>query len=206
MNLLPLLLESTLPAHIISVYGPGRDRPIFPEDLSLRDPKHYSFMNSGSHIAYMTTFFFEQLAAKHPGKLSLTHYFPGIVLTPAFHDKSLPFWFRVIWSVVGPVVVLFMGVPHKESGERVIFLCSPRYPPRSETDVAGGSKSHDGLQIATASDGVVGGGAYRAYWNGENVDMDKKYPKLREDGMAEKVWKHTLRAFEVIEGGGVFTE
>lgn len=57
MQLLPLLLASPLPAHVVSVFGPGRDDEIFPDDLSLRDPKRYGFMNMGSHVAYMTTVF-----------------------------------------------------------------------------------------------------------------------------------------------------
>jgi hypothetical protein len=75
-QLLPLLLASPPPAHIVSVFGPQRDEELFTDNISLRDPKNYGFMNMGSYVAYLTIFFMENLAAKHPGKLSLIHYLP----------------------------------------------------------------------------------------------------------------------------------
>jgi hypothetical protein len=96
--LLPLL-QSFLPAHVISVFGPGRDESSFPEDLSLRDPKKYGFMSSGWHAAYLKTFYFEYLAAKYPGKLALCHYFPGLIIGEGFSDAGLPWWFRAYSSM-----------------------------------------------------------------------------------------------------------
>jgi hypothetical protein len=67
IKFLPLLLASPLPAHIVSVFGSQRDEKLFTNDRSLRNPKNYVFMSMGSHVAYLTTFFMENLAAKHPG-------------------------------------------------------------------------------------------------------------------------------------------
>jgi hypothetical protein len=199
MQLLPLLLNSPIPAHVVSVFSPKRNDKFFPEDLSLRNPKNYNFMNMGSHTAYLTTFFFESLAKRYPQKLSLSHYYPGLVIHENFgKDEKLPGWFKAAVKVAGPLLKLWSVSP-RECGERVVFLASARFPARN-------TKSGNGnLEVAMASDGVMGGGAYR-------VDLDngidlcpKNYAKLRENGMEEKVWRHTIEAFEEIEAGGVFT-
>ena len=207
LQLLPLLLASTIPtgAHVISVFGPGTDKKIFPDDLSLRGPKHYTLETNRSHAAYMKTFFFEQLACKYPEKMSLCHYFPSLVWTPAFFVPELPSWFKWLFWVLGPLVRLFT-VPEKECGERVIFLASARYPARSEKGTAEVGKSQEGVEVAVASDGVVGGGAYRPNWDGESLPLTKKYPELRAEGMSQKVWDHTMKAFEEIGAGRAFKE
>jgi hypothetical protein len=198
-QLLPLLLQSS-PAHIVSVFSPKRDAQLLENDLSLREPTHYSFMNMGSHVSYMTTFYFEKLAAQHPGKLSLTHYYPGIVLTKGFNDPKLPGLFRVAYSIVAPIARPFT-VKRAESGARVIFNASARFPAGQN-----GATSKDSLEVAIASNGIVGGGAYRVDWNGEIIPKGAIYKELEKNGTSEKVWEHTNEAFKVISAGGVFVE
>lgn len=145
-KLLPLLLASAQPAHVISVYGPGRDSTLVQDDLSLRSPKNYSFSNAGSHAAYLTTFFMEYLAAQHPGKLALAHYFPGLVLSDVFQDPTFPFWFRTIFKYGGPLIRLSpMTLDGKVSGTRTLFNASPRFPPRAAdaTDLKATNTSGD---------------------------------------------------------------
>ena len=94
----------------------------------------------------------------------------------------------------------FWMVPGKECGERVVFLASGTFPVQ-------GKETNKGVKgIAMASDGVIGGGAYRVDWDGEMIPLKKNYPKIRDEGMAEKCCENTLRTFEVIETGGVFTD
>jgi hypothetical protein len=57
-----------------------------------------------------------------------------------------------------------------------------------------------------ASHGVIVDGAYKVDWDGEMIPMKKNYPKIRDEGVAEKCCENTLRNFEVIEAGGVFTD
>jgi hypothetical protein len=155
-------------------------------------------MDMGSHVAYLTTLFMESLAAKHPGKLSMIHYFPGLVVTESFQDEQLPKWFKYTWRfVLTPFSPLFT-VPRAESGERVLFLASSRFPPRSTAEAL---KSWGGGEIA---DGVFGGGDYRSNWDTEIIPMKKTYKKLRVEGMSERCWTHTMHAFEGIEAGKVF--
>ncbi|KAE9373573.1 hypothetical protein N431DRAFT_337228 [Stipitochalara longipes BDJ] len=195
MQLLPLLLSSPLPAHIVSVFSPKRNDKFFPNDLSLRDSKNYSFMNMGSHVAYLTTFFFESLAKKHPGKLSLSHYYPGLVIHENFTSgEKLPVWFKMVFKVAGPLMK-WWSVRPQECGERVVFLATGRFPTRS-----GEGKG----EIAIGSDGMRGGGAYRVDLDNEIDPCPKNYTQLREDGMEENIWRHTMEAFEAIEAGTVF--
>jgi hypothetical protein len=194
-QLLPLLLSSSLPAHIVSVFSPKRNDKFLPNDLSLRNPNNYNFMNMGSHVAYLTTFFFESLAKKHPGKLSLSHYFPGLVIHENFTSgEKLPTWFRVTFKVVGPLMK-WWSVSPKECGQRVVFLATERFPAR------GGEGKGD---VAMGSDGTRGGGAYRLDLDNEVDPCPKNFKQLREDGMEEKIWRHTLGAFEAIEAGKTF--
>lgn len=69
-QLLPLLLASPRPAHIISIYAAGKETTLTSSDLSLRDPKNYTLSNVRSHAVIMKTFFMESLIERHPGKLS----------------------------------------------------------------------------------------------------------------------------------------
>jgi hypothetical protein len=196
-QLLPLLLSSSLPAHIISIFSPKRNDKFFPTDLSLRSPKNYGFMNMGSHVSYLTTLFFESLAKEHPGKLSLSYFYPGLVTHENFTTgKKLPRWFKIAFKVGGPVMK-WWSVSPSECGQRVVFLATRRFPTR------GGKDSIDGA--AMASDGVKGGGAYRVDLD-DDIDLcPKDYKQLREDGIEEKVWGHTVEVFEEIEAGGLFT-
>jgi len=197
-NLLPLLRASPLPtgAHIISIYAAGKEAAFHPSDLSLRDPKHYNISTLRSHVCYMKTLFFENLASHH--KLSCVHVFPGLVMTEAFNDEHLPRWFRILWWVVGPLAGWF-STPPREIGERVFFLATERYPAKGIREGDGGSAG-----IARGTDGEVGSGAYAVNWDGETVANEKAYEKVRKEGWYEKVWKHTMSAFGEIDAGRVF--
>lgn len=201
MKLLPLLLKSNLPATVVSVYAAGTERKLFPEDLSLRDLTHYSYSQARSHMIYMHRFFMETLAEQHRGKLTLIHIFPGLVLGPGFQNPELPAWFRIVWRwVFVPLFGRLVTVPPNECGERMLSLASAHYPPRPIDK----SRNQEGVAIGT--DGKPGSGAYSLNWNGEKSLNAKAYEKLDKDEMRRKVWAHTMKAFDVIEAGSVFTE
>jgi hypothetical protein len=63
-------------------------------DLSLCSPKNYNFMNMGSQVAYSETFFLEFLAKTYPGRLSLSHYYLGLVIRENFYR-----WREIAWLV-----------------------------------------------------------------------------------------------------------
>jgi len=203
-QLLPLLLASPLSGRVVSVFGPGRDTKLVLDDLSLRNPQNFGFGNLGSHAAYMTTFFFEKLAASHPGKLSLSHYFPMLVMTPAFKGDGVPAWFKGLFAVTNPLLRL-LSVSPKECGERVLFHTSPRFPARSLDAEAKSPAKLENIKVALSSDGILGGGAYRTNWNGEVVPLGKGYKQICKDEVSTKVWDHTMKAFQEISAIGYFS-
>lgn len=211
LNLLPLLLESNLPAHIVSVFAAGKEGDLHLDDLSMRDPKHQGMTGTRSHVTYMTTFFFEYLASQHPAKLSLVHVFPGLILTDGF--KYMPFWFRVIWRAALPVLGLFC-TSLEECGQRVLFLADPdRFParlPQSSTGAAPvGDDSTSAVEPAAANgtDLVRGSGAYGVNLDGETIPeghIHSSYDKYRTSDVGGRVVAHTLKAFEDITAGRAF--
>jgi len=194
-----LLQASTLPAHVVSVYAAGKESKLFQDDLSLRDPAHYSFANARSHIVYMKTLFMEALAEKHAQKLSMIHVFPSLVITPAFDRDTHPLWFKAAWTVAAPFAGFF-SVSQEESGERTLFLASSRYPAR-------GTTTTEAKDVAVGTDGQRGSGAYAVNYDGEVIPTAEAYVNV--GGRAElskKVWSHTMEAFAEIEKGNTFTK
>ncbi|RAH45085.1 uncharacterized protein BO95DRAFT_153898 [Aspergillus brunneoviolaceus CBS 621.78] len=210
-NLLPLLLQSPLPATIVSVYAAGFEGKLYSDDLSLRNLKLYSYTQARSHMIYMHTWFMEQLAERHRGRLRLVHIFPGLVLGPAFANPELPAWFRGFWRwVFVPLLGRWVSVPAKECGTRMLSLASPRYPPRGGG--AGGASASEGghLQnnedVMMGTDGQLGSGVYSLGWKGESNIQLKAYEKFDLAEMRAKIWEHTIKAFETVERGDVFKD
>jgi hypothetical protein len=203
MRLLPLLLKSNLPPRVVSVYAAGMEAKLFPDDLSLRDLKHFSYSQARSHMVYMHTLFMEALAEQNASKIGLVHIFPGLVLGPAFSSPELPAWFRFMWRFVFvPLFGRFVAVPTEESGARMLSLASPRYAPQAAT--GGDIKKSD--ELATGTNGTPGSGVYALDSQCESSIKTKAYEKFNKDEMRKKVYDHTISAFEVAAQGGVFTE
>ncbi|KAL2834810.1 hypothetical protein BJY01DRAFT_223965 [Aspergillus pseudoustus] len=211
-NLQPLLAQSPKPATVISVYAGGFEQKLFTDELSLRDLKRYSYSQARSHMVYMHTLFFEHLASQPEpaGKVSLVHIFPGLVLGPGFHDTEYPAWFRFIWRwMFIPVFGRLLTIEPAVSGMRMLGLASPRYPPmRSKNNEVVSSSRAGGEEadVVKATNGLVGGGCYALTWNGEDNFKAKNYAKFDKDVLRQQVVSHTLKAFDVIEAGGVFRE
>ncbi|TKA83744.1 hypothetical protein B0A55_00081 [Friedmanniomyces simplex] len=210
LKLLPLLLISPLPSHILSIFGAGLEKGpgahLHPTDLSLtKNPAaHYGFLNLRVHVVHMTTIFFEHLAQQNPGRLSLVHVYPGLVFTPAIKNPSYPWWFKTAVFLLGPIAKRTIAIKPEEIGKRVLFLATPRFPARQGAEI--GSKQTGGGEVAVAmgSDGVKGGGAYSVNWDGETNDIERSYVKLREQGFERQVWEHTMKVFEVVGSGKRF--
>ena len=201
-QLLPLLLASPLPAHIISIYAAGKASTLTASDLSLRNPKNYTITNVRSHAVLMKTFFMESLVERHPGKLSFVHMYPGLVMTGGFDDKRLPLWFRVVFWLVRPLLT-FVITPGRDSGERVLFAATDRFPAMKDGERYAGK---EGEETRIGTDGVRGSGSYAVGSNGDPVTIGKTYATLRAEGAKEQVWEHTMDAFREIEAGRKFTE
>lgn len=202
-GLLPLLTASKLPtgAHCISIFAGGLEdkKALYPDDLSLCDPKHYSNASVRSHVTYMTTLFFERLAQQHSGKLSCVHIFPSLVITPAMTRASNPWWFKIAWFLVRPIA-RFYCTPAHDIAEWILYLATDRYPARQAS-----ASLKDG-SVAVATDGERGGGAYSVKHDGETNNLSEKYAGLglSRESLAQKVCDHTMEAFEEVSAGRAF--
>jgi len=203
VQLLPLLTASPIQGRVVSVFAPQNENKLFIDDLALRKPENFGFGNFNSHTTFMTTFFFEKLAASHQGKLSLSHCYPGIVETPAYGGTGIPVWFRGIWTLATPLVKV-TSTSGRECGDRLLFNASPRFPARSsgaKNQINTPGKSEK-IEVATSSDGVLGGGCYRNNAKSETIPLGKQYSSMRVTEVREKVWEHTMNAFENISTKG----
>jgi hypothetical protein len=193
-NLLPLLRTENKTANVISVYGAGLEGKLFRDDLSLRH--HYSFANARSHIVHMTTMAFERLLRENPN-LSLVHAYPGLVVTPAYSDPSLPLWFRAVWGFAGRLVRVVLSIPPEKAAKRMLFLASARFAPLNA-----GRASDSG--VVAGANGSVGSGCYAVGEDSETVKLTKAYDGLRREGFEKVVWDHTQDAFARISSGERF--
>ncbi len=182
-----------------SVWAAGGERKgkFFPDDMTLR--KGHGFLGSISHLCYIIALYFECLADKYPGRLSLSHVYPGGVDTDAGKNGELPLWtWPLLW--VASLLPLYPKVPGLEVGERNLFVASERFPPRGAVD----SEEREalalpeGVTVATGSDGTVGGGAYRVSWDGETIPKLKWYDAVRKDKVKERVWEHVEEVFRTV--------
>lgn len=196
-KLLPLLLESPLPATVVSVYAAGMEAKLYAEDLSLRQPSHYSYPQARSHIVYMHTCFFEELAKRHPGQLRLVHIFPGLVVHKGMHSAHNPWWLRFAFTKVLPFFGMDMDL--NEVGHRMIAMASTSNYPALSCEETVTSKS-----AVKGTDGEPGSGAYALNEKGESAYSAKRYGNLDKQSLREQVWSHTNLALKQIRAGGVF--
>ena len=168
-KLLPSLQAENKTAHVISVYGAGLEGKFFRDDLSLRH--NYSFANARSHIVHMTTMAFERLSREN-SNLSLVHVYPGLVVTPAYKDPSLPLWFRAVWGLAGPLVRVALSIPPEKAAKRMLFLASARFAP-----LKGGGVNDSAIAVGT--NGSAGSGCYAVGEDSDTVKHTKGYDGLR---------------------------
>ena len=196
-KLLPLLLGSSHPATVVSVYAAGMEAKLYLEDLSLRQPSHYSYFQARSHIVYMHTCFFEELAKRHRGHLRLVHIFPGLVVHKGMYSKDNPWWLRFVFTKVLPFFGMNMDL--EEVGHRMIALASQNLYPALSPDETATSKD-----TIKGTNGEPGSGAYALNEKNESVYPAKRYVNLDKQDLREKVWNHTNLALKQIRAGGKF--
>jgi len=156
-----------------------------------------------SHASFMTTFFFEELAARHP-RVSFVHAYPGEVITPEFQRAEFPVamkWF--FFLVVLPILkVTGQTFGYEEVGERMMFdSVSARFPPKEVAD--GGDNRmlplSEGMDAIAGSDGESASGSYCVSCTGDKVDNATRLAKLRAQDARSIIWEHTVAIFEGIK-------
>ena len=189
-NLLPQLnnasKEPNSVSRVLSVLGAGNEGKLIEDDLDLK--RNYSLMNSAAHSTTMTGLAFEHLAKENPN-VSFLHCFPGGVNTNvAKRMGGVTGW--LMERAMTSVFLKPWMVPLEESGERHLYAATaPAFAAKSVAD----SKAIAGI------DGVPGSGAYLVGADNERTGKMKIIDKLREKGMTEMVWEHTLQMFKRVE-------
>ena len=199
MQLLPLLTASPLPGHVVTIYAGGFEDGTKAGEMpiGLPPPATYGITGVRKHTTFMTTFFFEELARKHAGRLSLTHIYPGLVDGPTFYSPDNPTWFKIIWRIMKPLASFYMTSPD-DCGDVMLYLLSARYPAKGMIE-KGGKNLAGGVEVAKSTTAEVGGGSYSVGHRGEVPAKGKMYEKVRTDGLAQKVWDHTTEILDRIE-------
>ncbi|KAF5020167.1 hypothetical protein F66182_7807 [Fusarium sp. NRRL 66182] len=174
-QLLPLLNNAPSP-RVVSILAGGLEAPIKEDDFNLRDPKNWDLWTVNLQTSTMGTLALEILARENP-KLSIVHWFPGEVSTPALdaylkHGNSL------------------RGVPAspEDAGARALFLATnDRYSVHGSL-----VPTPEGLETPEKS----GGGIFLINPVGESTDNESLLDDLRKRGVHEAVWKFTKEIFE----------
>ena len=203
-KLLPLLTKAPDP-RVVSILAAGKEGMLYPEDLSLR--QHYGLFNNMSHVAYMTTFFFEGIVEQHPS-ISCLHVYPGLVKTAEFENGLFPQWLKWFFAWIFLPLITPLCISVQECGERNLFHSTSAMYPGAHSSASAASHLTPvpvGSHVVTGVDGKVGSGVYCVDWNGEIINRcESVFRTWREKGMNKKVWEHTMVAFKTIENGDVF--
>ncbi|CAP80523.1 hypothetical protein E8E15_010843 [Penicillium rubens] len=199
VNLLPNLKQATGLRRVVSVLAGGHEGPI---DVTDFQGKGMSMLKIRGHIVSMTDMALEKLAEQAP-EVTFINDYPGAVKTGIGRESNtLMVWIMtMVLMIIGPLIY----IPIRESGERHLFFAtSAKYPPRVRLDAAvedsAGVPLSEGVEVATGTDGKVGSGVYSIHWSGEHAGpkVVKLLAGLREEGMAENVWQHTIGEFDRI--------
>lgn len=199
--LLPLLEASPITGHVISVYAGAVDISAAPGELRIGCPPDavYSLHTVRKYTTFMKTFFFETLAEKYAGKLSLVHIYPGLVEGPGFQSPDMPLWFRVFWQLILKPLTWWYQTTPDDCGDVMLYLATERYPAKG-INGSGGERTMGGVGVAKSTRDEIGGGAYSV---GQRGDEQKgvAFEEVRKDDTEKLVWEHTMETFARIEAG-----
>ncbi|KAL8899338.1 MAG: hypothetical protein Q9207_006250 [Kuettlingeria erythrocarpa] len=202
----PLLSPAPNP-RIISVLAAGQEAKINLSDLELKH--NYGVIACANHGTTMTSLVFEHLAHQQP-TVSFIHVHPGYVKTNIL-QSGFSWPVAYLFKYIIQPLISFLETPLLDVGDRQVFYgTSARYPPLSSSQATStGESSTDagaplpaGVEIAMGSDGNRGSGAYLTTADSEAAPTGtgKLLRGYREEGVPEKVWRHTEEIFATVRG------
>ncbi|TVY52430.1 Oxidoreductase andH [Lachnellula cervina] len=195
VNLLPLLSQATSLRRVVSVFAGSKEGKIFADDLPA---KNLSLTSVRGHVVSMMTLALEAIAKQAPG-VSFIHDYPGFVDTGLSRELkgSIP----TIMKVVFKPLMAILKIPIDETGERQTFFATSARFSASEPNADGLSLAK-GIETAVSTEGKVGGGVYSIDYEAEGTSpkVQAVLTELKENGTAEKAWKHTQGEFVRITG------
>jgi NAD(P)-dependent dehydrogenase (short-subunit alcohol dehydrogenase family) len=190
LNLLPLLNAAPSP-RVVSTLAGGQEGKIFPDDMSLKDPKNYGVASAGNTAATFTTLFFEQIQKQNP-KISFVHMFPGLVKTNLINAEHFGAVFAFIFNwVILPLVGPFLFLTAKDAGARALYAA---------TNEKFGAANEKGAVLEKGSNEVIGSGVYILNENDEALSSDAILAPYRKDGTDKKIYDHTMEEYKRILG------
>lgn len=201
INLLPNLKQARGLRRVVSVLAGGHEGPIDTTDFQ---GKTMSMLKIRGHLVSMTDMALETLAEQAP-EVTFINDYPGAVKTGIGRESNtlLTWLMTIVLMVIGPLVY----IPIRESGERHLFFAtSAKYPPHLRLDAAvensSGVPLSEGVEVASGTDGKAGSGVYSIHWRGEHAGpkVVRLLAGLREQGMGQKVWQHTVGEYDRIVG------
>ena len=171
-NLLPLLRQSPN-ARVLTVLNGGGEAPINHDDIGLQ--QHWSTPALMKHTTTMMTLALEYLA-KNDRQIIFMHAAPGIVKTDIFAKLKAPESSSVLRRLVivlarclAALAMMFIGMSVEECGERQAFYLT---------------------------NNSFGPGAWRVTASSDVASGPSVLDRYRDQGWPEKIWDHTLRAFD----------
>lgn len=191
-NLTPLLRACPGTAHVISIFAGSMEDKFKPGQLPIGEPEpaSYGITAVRMHTCFMKTFLFESLAEQHAGKISFVHIYPGLVDGPTFYNNENPLWFRILWTMMKPLVSWYMTSP-EVCGQVMVSLATSRYPAKGTVDPGEGA----GGKVAFSSQRELGGGAYSVGQRGDERS-GVSWASTRRDDTGKKVWEHTMQVLQ----------
>lgn len=196
LNLLPLLRQAPSLRRVVTVLAAGHEGPIYADDFQGRK---VPLSGMRGHNVSMTDLMLEHMSSLAP-EVSFVHDYPGPVKS-GFGRETNGILMKVAISsfkIIGPLVY----VPTRESGERHLFYAtSARYPARSGTGAAG-VPVPGGVAVSGGTTGEVGSGVYALNRDGESAGPKSLHvlAKMRGEGMAQRLWEHTMAEFTRVTG------
>jgi NAD(P)-dependent dehydrogenase (short-subunit alcohol dehydrogenase family) len=193
VTLAPLLRAAPSP-RVVAVLSAGNEGMVWDDDWKIQ--KHPIRKAIGVPIS-MTTLFMEEFA-KQPGneRMVLAHIYPGWVGDTNFQVKGLPVLLKFFLDWVVVPLGKRIGYSSEEAGERVLFAATNgRFRRLKKEDRANAL----GSMIQKGVDGEVGSGVYIIGALTQTLEANKILKELQKNGMAKKVYDHTLSEFERIE-------
>jgi NAD(P)-dependent dehydrogenase (short-subunit alcohol dehydrogenase family) len=188
LHFLPLLSGAEAPK-VVSVLAGGLERMIINlDDLDLKKPGNFGFMQAQTQYGAMNTTTLEKLANDNPS-VTFIHSWPGSVNTGNVRrgldaDSIIMAW--VVWLVLEPLIRLFSS-NDEVSGQRHLFQCTSAFfggrgvPWKGNLGVNSWNKQADGLFLVN----------YKC----DCTPNAKVVPLLREKAMA-RVWDHTQEVLQ----------
>ena len=190
--LIPLMQNALFLRRVITVGGGGFEGSIDREDFQgLKVPME----NLKEHLTTLVSLGLESIAKTAP-EISFVHDYPGTVKTPLLDHMP------------EEMMKTLQFIPLEECGERQVYLAtSSRYLVGSLGTEPGqdvhtnGVPLTSGESVAVGLDEKPGSGVYSVgcECDSSSSEVLGKLAKLRQEGMADEVWAHTVRQFARIQ-------